>query len=300
MLLAQTYFRAKAVFTVCGVVAFPDLMPPKMIEKVHQAQEAVFSEFEVHIPSDKPAYNTDTPYEDPKFGAAEHSQDRFELKFPQRAPFTDRPFSANRFLLSLVKSALGSARVELDTFSSVTARPGAPDQHWHSDVGHLWKGGKDYLSIPAQGLIVIVPLMNLTRQTGTTEFMLGSHREENPGKRLDSADFVVPLYRFYGKAGAFLYFDPRVMHRGLANKSLKKRPITYMGYVHEWYYDTVNFKIKHTAGFDNYKTLAEKKLFSRIDHNAYVQLLEKLVKDAGHDLDGLQSAYEYKQVNLAL
>lgn len=299
-LLAQTVFRAKAVFTVCGVVAFPDLMPPRLIDQVHKAQQDVFSDFESQIPHDKPAYSTEAPFEDPKFGAAEHSPDRFELKFPQRAPFTDRPFSANRFLLSLVKSALGSARIELDTFSSVTARPGAPDQHWHSDVGHLWKNSKNYLSIPAQGLIVIVPLMNLTKKTGTTEFMLGSHKEENPGRRLDNSDFVVPLYRFYGKAGSFLYFDPRVMHRGLANKSKRKRPITYMGYVHEWYYDTVNFKIKHTASFDNYKTLAEKKLFSRIDHNAYVLQLEKLVQEAGHDLDALQSVYDYKQVNLVL
>lgn len=68
--------------------------------------------------------------------------------------------------------------------SAVYSRPGAPDQDWHSDGGHLdrdggWGSGEpgdDLTPSPPYAVCVFVPLVDLTPETGYTSFWPRSHR----------------------------------------------------------------------------------------------------------------------------
>ena len=66
----------------------------------------------------------------------------------------------------------------------------------------------------------------------------------------------------------------------------------------EWYVDSVNFHTKQTREFDDLPK-ASRKLLTRIDHQAYVESLEKLVEeDLGIDPKSLQSDPKWRKVDL--
>lgn len=52
--------------------------------------------------------------------------------------FSSRELIRNPLLFTFCKSFLRTNSLEIDTHSSVTSLPGAPNQHWHHDTGALF------------------------------------------------------------------------------------------------------------------------------------------------------------------
>ena len=85
-----------------------------------------------------------------------------QVKLPLEPPYLDEALTSSEPVLSLVKGALRSRRLELDTFSYVMSMAGAPAQHWHTDVDPLfseWRGEE----IPPHGIVAAVALGAITK-----------------------------------------------------------------------------------------------------------------------------------------
>ena len=55
------------------------------------------------------------------------------------------------------------------------SEPGSNEQLWHADGEHLFPG-TPHSYLPVHSLNVFVPLVDITKDNGGTEFVLGSHR----------------------------------------------------------------------------------------------------------------------------
>lgn len=150
---------------------------------------------------------------------------------------------------------------------------------------------------PPHGLITVVPFVDLTAETGPTEYYMGTHVNVKDDLWIEQEnDPPTPQLALEAIVGDVIIFDMRIRHRGQKNQSPSNRAIGYLGYVKDWYSDKVNFKDKQTAGFDN---LPQKKLFSRLDTKQYTMNLEKLIEDTVDvDLKSMQSKGAYKKVEM--
>ena len=127
--------------------------------------------------------------------------------------------------------------------SIVTANPGAEDQGWHSDGGHVSVDRH----LPCHVLNVFIPLIPIDRLNGPTELRPGSHyltRNLAPlmlaaRARKSLRKPIAPLYP--QESGGVLIFDYRILHRGRANLSDTIRPILVLTYSKKWYTDVCNF-----------------------------------------------------------
>lgn len=167
---AQVAYAARAL-EECGVVVVEGAYSRAITDKLRDAQADHFQWFQDRIEADKLTSENSTD-------SARRSSGRWELRNPLRAPFTDSAFVANRAVLSVATAVLKSARIEIDTFSSVTSLGRTPRQHWHNDVGELFKGegARTRKRMPAQGVVVFYPLDDVPMTAGPTEFLLKSHR----------------------------------------------------------------------------------------------------------------------------
>jgi ectoine hydroxylase-related dioxygenase (phytanoyl-CoA dioxygenase family) len=82
---------------------------------------------------------------------------------------------------------------------------------------------------------VFIPLVDLTRENGPTEFVPRSHVSWGAAE-----PSIVPCL----KAGSYLVFDYRLRHRGLGNRSLAPRPLLYLTYAKPFFADLTNFSAK--------------------------------------------------------
>ena len=161
-----------------------------------------------------------------------------------------------------------------------------PAQHWHTDVDPLymdWRGE----DVPPHGVLAMVALNTLTKASGPTEFVLGSHLSSLKGVAVNK----LPQASFALNRGGAALFDMRLRHRGGANQSPKDRALLVVPYVHEWWQDKINFKTPQTIGWDQHNTTRARKLFQRLDAKAWTSKLEALLSEQGIDLDGLRSSF---------
>jgi ectoine hydroxylase-related dioxygenase (phytanoyl-CoA dioxygenase family) len=125
---------------------------------------------------------------------------------------------------------------EFSSYSGIIlSTPGSEDQYWHRDTNNLTNVGSDGSKLILMDdfyYTVLIPItVPFTKQNGTTEFMVGSHR-------LAAQDFTqctndqleVPL-------GSALVFNGKINHRGKANLSNLDRPALYLVYHKRWYND---------------------------------------------------------------
>ena len=295
--------KAARALEECGVVVVEGAYGRDITGQLRDAQADHFQWFQDRIAGDKLTSENSTD-------SARRSSGRWELRNPLRAPFTDGAFVANRAVLSVATAVLKSARVEIDTFSSVTSLGRTPRQHWHNDVGELFKGepARTRKRMPTQGVVIFYPLVDVPMAMGPTEFLLKSHKPCAERERVEremprGSGFHVKqcahahdagTFHATASAGAAVMFDVRIMHRGGRNTRKARRPMMYTAYVHEWYLDAVNFNRKHTRKYDALATTARvRKLLNRPDELAYVEGLEALVKGlgAGDQLEAMQSRY---------
>ena len=130
--------------------------------------------------------------------------------------------------------------------SVVYSKPGCGNQDWHCDGRHIAGasqsdfGGKG--TSPPYAICVFVPLIDLTQQTGFTQFWPGSHRVDGLigfGAAVEvlrgSVDGLVD-------AGGCVVYDYRCMHRGMGNFTENTtRPVLQFLYAKGNYRETKNY-----------------------------------------------------------
>ena len=289
----QTLRLAWLALKVCGAVAMEGAVDPQAADTAGRAAAAHFEQTKARIRTLMPEIlDPSTPFSGKTSiqtvwtDAAERSKLRFEVKLPLEPPYLDEALTSSEPVLSLVKGALRSRRLELDSFSYVVSMAGAPAQHWHTDVDPLymdWRGE----DVPPHGVLAMVALNTLTKASGPTEFVLGSHLSSLKGVAVNK----LPQASFALNRGGAALFDMRLRHRGGANQSPKDRALLVVPYVHEWWQDKINFKTPQTIGWDQHNTTRARKLFQRLDAKAWTSKLEALLSEQGIDLDGLRSSF---------
>ena len=180
---------------VCGVVRLRNLWRPPTLDAVATAHRRDFEEYLQSTEADHPRTNTTSTTVSGSRSdrsarrGVQRWRGRWESQIPFAPPFNDPALTMNPILLAVLQSALGSARLELDTFTQITSIGGAASQPFHADVGPLWRqqrrqqaaaatpGGQQ---IPAQlaphGFVCVVPLLNISSKLrGPTEFQVASH-----------------------------------------------------------------------------------------------------------------------------
>ncbi len=179
--------------------------------------------------------------------------DRFMISIKIKGPFNDSALYASEMLMPVLDRLLTS-HCRIASFGSVVARPGAADQDIHLDHPPLFESqsfetkrsdlGVDYRSLPPYAITVVIPLVDLTPQTGSTAIWEGTHKSADRKTQLeqlmtkpDYASATLPMPR---RGDAYL-MDYRVIHGGTANRSEFDRPILYIVYSRPWFRDGFNF-----------------------------------------------------------
>jgi len=144
--------------------------------------------------------------------------------------------SASPWVEPILARAYPNAAFSVKSIGCVTSEPSAPDQHFHSD-GRVF------------GIVnVFVPLVataNGEDDAQGTAFIHGSHRWNHEAayvttktkRQQDAAPRSMPELTL----GSLLVYDYRVMHRGGANNSSKRRPLAYVMFGAENVRDRWNF-----------------------------------------------------------
>ena len=149
------------------------------------------------------------------------------------------------------------------SFSGVVySDPGSPAQFWHIDSPHV---SADHL--PPHALNVMVALHDIPLSMGPTELALGSHRLTNHLQNRALVDEELGYQhettcpeRLVGgtsqdtpanfspalTGGSCLIFDDRILHRGLANDSNRRRSMVYFSYRQSGYRENTHFEAKRS------------------------------------------------------
>jgi Tfp pilus assembly protein PilF len=292
-LSAKKLAKAEHLLGLCGVVVLERLFTPDFTTELREAQTSVVDRFLGGI-QENPSLTNSTWSE-------QRSPGRYELLSPMEPPFTNEELLKNPLLHPLMVRTLKTHRIEVDTHSSVTSLAETPAQHWHRDAGFILESTKTQL--PPHGLVVFIPLKDVSNAMGPTQFLTGSHIkcERNEQKEirlgnwiLEECPFVGPTIRTPAPLGSAIIFDLRILHRGLANTMKVRRPQLYVTFFQEWYVDHVNFNAKQSTEFDMLPP-SLRKMLSRVDTKSYVLTLEEKLKEFGVDPMSLQSSYNYKK-----
>lgn len=202
---------------------------------------------------------------------------RYEITMPMTGPFGDPALFANPLILSVLKESLGD-RLQLCSFTSVVSFPGAVLQQIHRDYSILF--GEDIQSVnprdlPAHAISVSVPLLDVDMSMGPTVVWLGSHLWPSSCPIPFSIDSTSISF----KKGDCMMFDYRLFHAGGPNRSDQKRPIIYMVYGREWFYDEGhNHATNNPVDLPLEQWLALDKPTQELMKRAYTQAIRSMKK----------------------
>lgn len=87
------------------------------------------------------------------------------------------------------------------------------------------------LMLPPYYFTVLIPLVEITRENGPTEFIKKSHLLSVADEH--TSDIYAPLL----SPGDIVIFEGRTLHRGSANNTNEERLIAYMTFTANWYHD---------------------------------------------------------------
>jgi len=171
---------------------------------------------------------------------------RYMFSVSINGAFADPDIFAAPRIMPVVENLLGNDCI-LQSVGVVCAFPGAGAQHIHRDHPNLFEeaGGLNSF-LPPFALHVVIPLVDLTEETGTTALWEGSHRQRsqtsdaqlNEEQLLRAEGAVLP----WPKMGDCYFMDFRLRHGGTANHSAVPRPILYLVYSRRWFQDRKNYE----------------------------------------------------------
>jgi hypothetical protein len=169
---------------ICGVVRLKRVWQPSALDAVATAHRREFEGYLQRADMDSTNVTSGNSHGRATRLGVQRWRGRWESVLPFAPPFNDPALTMNPSLLAVLQSGLGSARLELDTFTQITSIGGAGSQPFHADVGPLWlqqrgqqvepSGGNQQIS--AHGFVCVVPLMNVSSESrGPTAFQVASH-----------------------------------------------------------------------------------------------------------------------------
>ena len=167
---------------------------------------------------------------------------RFMITVKIKGAFNTPDLYANPILMPILNKLLGPPVIS--SFGSVVSFPGAEDQPIHYDHPPLFESDSLCNELPPYAITVVIPLVDIEYETGSTAIWEGSHCAQesrhllqrlNAEPSFDGA--AIPLPR----AGDVYLMDYRVIHGGMANQSQTTRPIFYSVYSRPWFRDWTNF-----------------------------------------------------------
>ncbi|MGB3308814.1 MAG: phosphotransferase [Nodosilinea sp.] len=212
---------AQGLFEKNGVLLINNLFAKELIGQLHQAFVARYS-----------SYFKDQEYAD----ALKVGDKRQMLTVDFQAPFSHPHLYGNPLLLSLMQGLLGTNFV-LGSFGAVISLPGAEGQHIHRDHPPLFEDEAFSSALPSFAITLVVPLIDLTPETGSTRVWKGSHRVAGD-QALALADSAVPFMA----SGSCYLMDYQLLHGGTPNVSNLVRPILYIIYYRSWFQEAVNYE----------------------------------------------------------
>lgn len=160
---------------------------------------------------------------------------RFMLTLDLDDEFGDPTLIASTLVLPFMDRVLGSERI-LSAYTAVVSLPGSQEQGIHKDHPALFEEYGWNLEHPSFAVQVVVPLIALDEETGTTRVFKGSQRlSANDVTELSHQDPTVPL-------GSCLLIDYAVAHAGRSNRSSHARPILNLVFSRPWFRDTRNYR----------------------------------------------------------
>lgn len=168
---------------------------------------------------------------------------RYMITIDIKKPFNDPMLYANPCLIGLLRSLL-TTRCRIASFGAVVAFPGAEDQPIHLDHPPLFDNASICDRMPPYAITVVVPLLNMSAEMGTTAIWPGTHRGADRllklNQLMDNPDFS-GSEKPITKMGDAYMMDYRVIHGGMANRSEQVRPVLYLVYSRPWFRDGFNF-----------------------------------------------------------
>jgi len=212
---------AQSLFEASGVLLINNLFSKSLITRLYR------SFVETYQP-----YFEDKEYID----ALEVGDKRKMLTIDFKKPFNNPNLYGNLFLMYLMRELLGEGFV-LGSFGAVISLPGSKHQHIHRDHPSLFGDEELDLKIPSFAITVVVPLIELTPETGSTRVWKGSHRMSR-SIDLDPETSFVPFV----PTGSCYLMDYQLLHGGTPNISNEVRPILYITYYRSWFQEAVNYE----------------------------------------------------------
>lgn len=158
---------------------------------------------------------------------------RFEIVMKLVGAFDMRAY-ANDLLLRFLIPLIGRD-MRLSGVSAVASYPGAVQQRMHRDAGHLFPDYHVGPNLPTYAVNVSVPLIDVDATIGPTGIWPASHRLTDDKLPGEDKLLTVPFLK-----GDAILIDYRTLHAGLPNMSQTVRPILYMVYARNWFFDDGN------------------------------------------------------------
>lgn len=205
-----------------GVLAIDNLFDSKAIEQLSQYFQTSYS-----------SYFDCGEYAD----SLEVGDKRRMITIDVKEQFNNPELYANPLLYGLMQRVLGSDFI-LGSYGVVAALPGAEHQHVHRDHPSLFGDETIDAKIPSFAVTVVVPLVNLTAETGSTRVWKQSHHQPRSQKEYKLKASDTP----YMPVGSCYLMDYQLVHGGTANVSEIVRPILYLIYYRPWFREVVNFE----------------------------------------------------------
>ncbi len=204
--------NAREALRTKGAVLIPNAFPRVLINRLHAAW----------LRSIAPA----------AINATEVGHRRYMATVTVTGPFASPGLLLNPKVYPIIRRLLGDDCV-LGSFGVVVSFPGAEAQHIHRDSDVLFPENLALSAqVPPHALTLVVPLVDLTPETGGTRIWPGSQGlsstlrfERRPWEELRPA------------RGSCFLMDYRVMHGGAPNRSAILRPILYLTYTRPWFRD---------------------------------------------------------------
>lgn len=214
---AATRFRQK------GCLVLKALFTPDFVERLHDRFIEQYQTY-LHEADHQHALNV--------------GDKRYKLTVELCPPFNDPHLYAHPLVLPIVKQLLGESCI-LGGCTAVVALGGSQEQHIHRDHPWLFENVMDTL-VPTYGIKMIIPLVDLNEEHGTTRMWPGSHVVfDDKALNISPVDPQIAV-------GSCMLMDYRVMHGGTLNRSERVRPILYNNYYRPWFRDYQNFKRQPT------------------------------------------------------
>lgn len=165
---------------------------------------------------------------------------RFEMPYQMDRPEIASFVTGNARLMDTVHAILGHD-CDCINKSLVLSLPGAKDQGWHVDGGHVSLSQH----LPCHCLNVFIPLVDVSPEDGPTELRTASHHLTRDLKKMYLAAFLSKRLGAVSapclSRGDALLFDYRTLHRGRENTSSRRRPILVYTFAKRGFRDLLNF-----------------------------------------------------------